>query len=73
MSRGYVVGLPVAVTVHDDGSVTLDVDLCEIGDVLDNHEGEVTHAVEDDIATMTDAAARLGNCLTTTIHRTINL
>lgn len=71
--RNYVVGLPVAVTVHDDGRVTLGVDLAEVQDVLDNHEGEVDDTVLADLSTMTDAVNRLGNCLTTTIHPQRNL
>lgn len=69
--RNYVVGLPVCVTVHDDGRVTLDVDLAEISDVLENVEGEITPAVEADVDTMSEAVGRIGNCLTMTIHPTI--
>lgn len=69
--RHYVVGLPVAVTVHDDGRVTLDVDLAEISDVVDNHEGEITTQVEIDVHTMSEAVGRIGNCLTVTINPTI--
>lgn len=34
-SRTYVVGLPVVLTVHDDGRVTAEVDLSEAYDVWD--------------------------------------
>lgn len=69
--RNYVVGLPVCVTVDDYGRVTLDVDLSEISDVLENHEGEITAREEIDVATMSEAVGRIGNCLTMTIHPTI--
>lgn len=70
--RNYVVGLPVCVTVDDYGRVTIDVDLAEITDVLDNHEGEITEAVEADVTTMSEAVGRIGNCLTMTLHPPIN-
>lgn len=67
--RSYVVGVPLAITVHDDGRVTFDVDLAEISDCDEHVEGEITEQVEADILTMSEAAARIGNCLTVTINR----
>jgi hypothetical protein len=66
--RHYVVGLPVAVTVHPDGRVTFDVDLAEVTDFIEHVEGDIDDTVEADISTVSDAAGRVGNVLTTTIH-----
>lgn len=66
--RGYVVGVPLAITVHDDGRVTLDVDLAEITDFTENIEGEYDDTTDADVAVVSDAAARVGNCLTVTIN-----
>lgn len=35
MARTYVIGLPVVLTLHDDGSVTASVDLSEADDLWD--------------------------------------
>jgi len=36
MSRTYVIGLPVVITVADDGTVTAEVDLSEASDLHDS-------------------------------------
>lgn len=69
IERHYVVGLPVCVTVDNLGRVTIDVDLAEIEDVYDNIE-IVTPWVDDDVKTLSEAAGRIGNCLTMTINPT---
>lgn len=72
LDRSYVVGVPLAITVHDDGRVTFDVDLSEISDADENIEGEITDQNIADLSTMSEAAGRLGNCLTITINPTFN-
>jgi hypothetical protein len=40
--RTYAVGLPVLVTVHDDGTVTFDIDISEAADAISEiQEGDV--------------------------------
>lgn len=36
MSRSYVIGLPVVITVYDDGTVKAEVDLSEASDLHDS-------------------------------------
>jgi hypothetical protein len=67
-AREYVVGVPLSITVHDDGRVTFDVDLAEISDCDEHVEGEITALVQTDIDTLSEAAGRIGNCLTVTIN-----
>lgn len=47
MSRTYIVGLPVAITVEDDGTVTYDIDTAEASSAIWEDE---THVFEDLIA-----------------------
>jgi len=71
--REYVVGLPVAVTVHADGRVTLDVDIAEIGDIGEDDgawERYTGPVITSDIETAQNAAQRVGNCITLTINPT---
>jgi hypothetical protein len=66
--RIYAIGVPVAITVGDNGSVTFDVDLTEASDLW---EGRLTDEHGDPISTDADcdrdslfveaACARLGN------------
>lgn len=42
-SRSYVVGLPVLVTVWDDGTVVYDVDTSEAGEAVDESWYEREH------------------------------
>lgn len=49
--RTYVVGLPVAVTVHDDGTVTYDVDTSEAGQAVSEADAP------DDVVTDEQAEA----------------
>lgn len=46
-SRTYVIGLPVVVTVHDDGRVEAEVDLSEAYDVWDASTPEGQDDSED--------------------------
>lgn len=66
--RHYVVGVPLAITVDHDGRVTLDVDLSEITDFTENIEGDYDATARGDEQVVSDAAARVGNCLTITIN-----
>lgn len=61
--RSYVIGLPVIVTVHDDGRVEFATDLAEVTDDVDSDE-----ITEDDILTVTKAARSLGCLIQTTVH-----
>lgn len=60
--RSYCIGLPVAVTLHTDGSITFDVDLSEVDDldedVSDRYPEDI---VAGDASTVSAAAARIGN------------
>lgn len=60
-SRCYVVGLPVVVTIHDDGRVTAEVDLSEASDLWDasTPDGQDTSdvTVEADAAVVEQAVA----------------
>lgn len=50
MPRTYVIGLPVVITVHDDGTVTAEVDLSEASDLHDSSASydEALTALSDD-------------------------
>lgn len=68
--RTYTTGVPLAITVHDDGRVELDVDLSEVHD-MEHVEIDTFPLLEADTTTVSLAAGRLGNCLTMTINPTI--
>lgn len=54
-SRTYVIGLPVVITVYDDGTVTAEVDLSEAADLND---ASIPEGQADDIGTLDrDSAA----------------
>jgi hypothetical protein len=56
-SRSYVVGLPVIVTVHDDGTVTYEVDTSEAaGAIADDGSTDVTEDQRADDVAAVDAA-----------------
>lgn len=66
--RIYAVGVPIAITVGDDGSVTFDVDLSEADDLwegrLTDDKGEPISTDEDverDSLFVSAACSRLGN------------
>lgn len=71
-ARTYVIGIPMAITLEDDGRVILDVDLTEIGDMEPTEVGISDQVIDTDVLTVEDAAARLGRALTFTIHPTVN-
>lgn len=57
MARSYVIGLPVIVTVHEDGTVSAEVDLSECDDLHEATEDSESPAytsaeVDADIATV---------------------
>lgn len=70
MARTYVIGIPVAVTINELGTVTLDFDLSDAPQGLDPVDPDAISddQYEADTLALSDAAARLGNCFTTTIH-----
>lgn len=61
--RTYVVGLPVAVTIHPDGKVEIDVDLSEIGDIDEDDEAYERYGAQVmiDSLTVSTAADTIGN------------
>lgn len=71
--RTYVIGVPLALTIDDYGRVTLDVDLSEAAgrDLEPCQEGQPEEAFIADADSLSEAVARLGNCLTLTIHPTV--
>ena len=70
IERHYFVGLPVCVSVDNLGRVTFDVDLAEVDGVREHIEVDAPWH-EADIKTLSEAAARIGNCLTVMINPTI--
>ena len=56
-ARTYVVGLPVMVTVYDDGRCTYEVDLSEADDLWETEPDYPTSVVDADIATVSAAIA----------------
>lgn len=71
--RTYVIGVPLALTVDDYGRVTLDVDLAEAAgrDLEPCDEGQPERTLLVDSEVLSEAVARIGNCLTVTIHPTV--
>lgn len=65
--RTYVIGLPAAITVHSSGAVTLNVDLSEADD-FDCMDRPWDDAADADRPVVSEAASRLGNCLTFIIN-----
>lgn len=76
MSHTYVVGLPVAIEVHPDGSVTFEVDLSEAAEAMDEDDAAMTDEqgnplytgpeIDTDILHVEAAIARLGSTISTT-------
>lgn len=62
-ARTYVVGVPLAITVDENGRVTFDVDLSEVGDFVEHvEEGSIPDSIVDaDVLTVEAAATTLGN------------
>lgn len=59
-SRTYVVGLPVVLTVHSDGSVTAEVDLSEASDLDDASITEDMQALPQDfLRNLMDADSKI--------------
>ena len=56
-ARTYVVGLPVLVTVDDDGTVTAEVDMSEADDLWSGEPDYPTGVVDADIRTIAAAVA----------------
>lgn len=54
--RTYVVGLPVVITVHDDGTVTADVDLSEAAELDVTSMSDYIDADADEQGRMEDQA-----------------
>ena len=68
--RHYAIGIPVAVTVYDDGRVEFDFDLSEVDDIDEDEDACERYpgtVVTSDVLTVSAAAARVGN----TIHHRI--
>lgn len=57
--RTYVVGVPLVITVTDDGVVTFDVDLSEAADLSEAVENKNGHRTDDDEAAIDAALAPL--------------
>jgi len=69
--RTYVVGIPLAMVLHPDGRVDFHFDLGEVEDAEPGCEDETSELqVSRDLLTLSEVAARLGNCFTTTINPT---
>lgn len=66
-SRSYWVGIPAGVTVHDDGSIEIDVDLSEVTKEMsesfdeDNDEGTTEKQMLMDSAIIDSHVQRRGN------------
>lgn len=66
-SRAYVVGLPVVLTVHDDGRVTAEVDLSEAYDVWDASTPEDQDDSEDVLISDSEAISAAVDAKTVTV------
>lgn len=67
-TRHYSIGLPVAVSVDDWGTVTVSVDLTEIGDIDEGPLFEYNEElILNDVDVAEQAAERVGNYFTTTL------
>ena len=61
--RSYVVGLPVVLTIREDGSLLVEVDLSEASDLHDSsvaHAGDVSDAEIDADSALIEAAIEAG-------------
>jgi len=65
--RTYVVGIPLAVTVRDDGTIVLDFDLCEAYEFEPCDEGADQGVLRDDSNLVSHRLQRLRN------HHTLTL
>lgn len=67
--RTYAIGLPVAITVRDNGTVTFDFDLSEATDI--NEDEDAAHRFDDflsdDIERVSVATAKVGNNISITL------
>lgn len=69
--RSYVIGLPVVITIDDDGKVTAEVDLSEATDIHEDEEAAENYGDEQ----VTADRIHIDNTLTnlSSMFRTINL
>ena len=65
-SRTYVIGLPVVVTVHDDGTVTYEVDLSEASEAPMEDGNEIDEIDED---TRVEDKIRISDAVTAEYRR----
>lgn len=66
-ARTYVVGVPLVITVDENGRVTFDVDLSEVTDFTEHIEDDLLipdEIVDADVLTVAAAADTLGNHFT---------
>lgn len=70
-ARFYAVGLPVGVTIYADGTVHFEVDLSEVSDIDEDDDAYERYGDEQvaaDALTVSAAADRLRNTISTTVR-----